>query len=102
MICTRDHDRQPLARGRLGEAVIHLGRFGDPARELGVEVFVLLRIGRVEHGAHEEVILAGVLVEVGNVEPGLGQEAADRGDQAGPVGARDQQTSRLRWRHCAQ
>jgi hypothetical protein len=32
-----------------------------------------------------------VLVGIDDVEPGRGEEAADRGDQAGPVGAGEQQ-----------
>jgi hypothetical protein len=33
-----------------------------------------------------------VLVGVDDVEAGFGEEAADRGDQAGPVGAGEQQS----------
>jgi hypothetical protein len=32
-----------------------------------------------------------VLIGIDDVEPGVGQEAADRGDQTGPVGAGEQQ-----------
>jgi hypothetical protein len=81
VIFARDHDRQPLALVRLGEAVLHCVGLGQLAFEAGVEGRALRLRRRVEGHPHEEApLVAGVLVGVDDVEPSLGKEAADRRD----------------------
>jgi hypothetical protein len=92
VILTRDHDRHPLALARLGKAVIHLEAVGDLALKAAVDLLAVAGGNGVEGHAHEEAALvARVLVGVDDVEPGLGEEAADRGNQPGPVRTGEQQ-----------
>ena len=92
VVFARDHDRDPLALARLGEAVVHLERPGDLLLEAPVDGLALALGNRVEDHPHEEAPLAArVLVGVDDVEPGVGEEAADGGDQPRPVGAGEQQ-----------
>ena len=92
VVLARDHDRDPLALARLGEAVLHLEAGGDLPLEALVEVGLpLVRNGVEDHPHEEAALVAGVLVGVDDVEPGLGEEATDRGDQPRPVGAGEQQ-----------
>ena len=92
VVFARDHDRDPLALARLGEAAVHLEAPGDLSLEAPPQRLALAVGSRVEDHPHEEAALvARVLVGVDDVEPGLGEEAADRGDQTRPVGAGKQQ-----------
>ena len=88
MIATR------LVLARLGEAVVHLEGRGDLPLEAPPQVASRSpSAASVEDHPHEEAALvAGVLVGVDDVEAGFGEEAADRGDQPGPVGAGEQQS----------
>ena len=92
VVFARDHDRDPLALARLGEAVVHLEARRDLLARSAVELSRSPLGNRVEDHPHEEApLVAGVLVGVDDVEAGLGEEAADRGDQPRPVGAGKQQ-----------
>ena len=92
VVLARDHDRHPLALARLGEAVVHLEAVGDLRLEAAVDLLAFAGGDGVEGHAHEEAALvARVLIGVDDVEPGVGEEAADGGDQPGPVGAGEQQ-----------
>ena len=62
------------------------------SRNLRLEGGAIGRRRRLERHPHEEAPLATrVLVGVDDVEIGIGEEAADGGDQAGPVGAGEEQ-----------
>jgi hypothetical protein len=68
--------------------VVHLKRASDLLLEAAVQGLALAVGHRVEDHPHEQPPLAArVLVGVDDVEPGVGEEAADRRDQAGPVRA---------------
>ena len=93
VVLARDHDRDPLALARLGEAVLHLeaaSAISSAKRRSSASRSA--SAGGVEDHPHEEATLGGrVLVGVDDVEPGVGEEAADGRDQPRPVGAGEQQ-----------
>ena len=92
VVFARDHDRDPLALARLGEAVLHLERRGDLLLEAPPQLLQLGLRDRIEDHPHEEPPLGGrVLVGVDDVQSGVGEEAADPRDQSRPVGAGEQQ-----------
>jgi hypothetical protein len=95
MICIGDHDRHALGLGRFGEGEFNVESSGHVGGEGSFKLVAGCgQAGQVEFGALEEGAAGlggGVLGEGDDVGARVGQEGADGGHDAGPVGAADEQ-----------